>query len=82
MQLHVQPGAKKTAIVGLHSNALKIKLAAPPVEGKANLLLLKFLAEKFNVPRKHVMLVSGEHSRQKLFRIKQPDCDPESLLAE
>lgn len=82
LQLHVQPGAKKTEVVGLHGDALKIKLAAPPIEGKANLILTKLLAERFAVPLKHVILVSGEHSRHKLVRIRQTNCDPESLLGE
>lgn len=82
LQLHVQPGAKKTEVAGLHGDALKIKLAAPPVEGKANLMLTKFLAKRFTVPLKHIILLSGEHSRHKLVRIRQTDCDPESLLKE
>ncbi len=80
LQLHVQPGARKTEIVGLHGDALKIKLAILPVEGKANGLLTKFLAERFTVPLKHVSLVSGTHSRHKLVRIRQTSCNPESLL--
>jgi uncharacterized protein (TIGR00251 family) len=44
LTLHVQPGAKRNEIVGLHGNALKIKLAAPPIEGCANDALLKFIA--------------------------------------
>ncbi len=82
LKLHVQPGAKKTGVVGLHGDALKIKLAVPPVEGKANLALIAFLAWHFTVPRKNVTLLSGEHSRQKLIRIEQPGCDPESLLSK
>jgi len=82
LKLHVQPGAKKTEVAGLHGDALKIRLAAPPVEGKANLMLTKFLAEHFVVPLNHVTLVSGEHSRHKLVCIRQTERDPGSLLGE
>ena len=50
LSLHVQPGAKTTAVAGLHGAALKIRLAAPPVDGKANACLLAYLAELLGVP--------------------------------
>ncbi|WP_126447079.1 DUF167 domain-containing protein [Sulfuricystis multivorans] len=67
--LHIQPGAKKTEVAGLYGNALKIRLAAPPVEGKANDALHAFLAKKLGAGRKAVELVSGETSRTKRVRI-------------
>ena len=67
--LHVQPGAKKTEIAGLHGEALKIRLAAPPVDGKANACLIAFLAKQLEVPRSQVELVSGDTSRQKRLRV-------------
>jgi uncharacterized protein (TIGR00251 family) len=69
LSLHVQPGAKKTGVVGLHGDALKIRLAAPPAEGKANECLIGFLAELLDVPRSQVALVSGATSRQKRLRV-------------
>jgi hypothetical protein len=69
LSLHVQPGAKRTEIVGLHGDALKIRLAAPPVEGKANDCLIGFLAELLDVPQSQVTLVSGATSRQKRLRV-------------
>lgn len=69
LTLHVQPGAKKTEVAGQHGEALKIRLAAPPVEGKANAALLKFLAKAFGVPKSAVTLISGETSRHKRVRI-------------
>lgn len=68
--LHIQPGAKKTEIVGLHGDALKIRLAAPPVDGKANSSLAAFLAKQMDVPRSQVELVSGAASRQKRLRVR------------
>ncbi|MDP5238098.1 DUF167 domain-containing protein [Uliginosibacterium sp. 31-16] len=70
LSLHVQPGAKRTEFAGLHGDALKIRLAAPPVDGKANACLLAFLAKFMGVPKAAVMLLSGESSRQKVVRIE------------
>lgn len=63
--LHVQPGAKRTEVVGEHGDALKLRLAAPPVEGRANDCLLAFLAETLAVPRREVRLLSGDSARRK-----------------
>jgi uncharacterized protein (TIGR00251 family) len=63
LRLHVQPGAKKTEIAGLHGDALKIRLAAPPVDGKANACLIEFIARQLGVAKSAVELLSGETSR-------------------
>ncbi|MGG7054603.1 DUF167 domain-containing protein [Nitrosomonas sp. ANs5] len=81
LKLHVQPGARCTEAVGLHGGALKIKLAAPPVDGKANDLLLKFLAKRFAVPLKHVALKRGAQSRHKVVEVRHAACAPEILLS-
>lgn len=73
LSLHVQPGAKQTGFVGLHGDALKVRLAAPPVDGKANACLQAFVADFFGVPRRAVSLLSGETSRQKVLRVEQAD---------
>ncbi len=65
LTLHVQPGAKKTEIAGEHGEALKIRLAAPPVDGKANAALLAFIAARLDIPKAAVELKSGHGSRQK-----------------
>ncbi len=69
LNLHIQPGAKKTEVVGLHGDALKIRLAAPPVDGKANEALLAFVAAKVGAGKTAVGLVSGQTSRAKRVRI-------------
>lgn len=69
LTLHIQPGAKKTEIVGLHGEALKIRLAAPPVDGKANAALIAFLAGVCGVSKASVVLVSGESARAKRVRV-------------
>jgi len=73
LTLHIQPGAKKTEITGLHGEALKIRLAAPPVDGKANAALIAFLAKACGVSKSSVELVSGDTSRAKRVRVSGAD---------
>ncbi len=73
LSLHVQPGAKKTEVVGPHGAALKIRLAAPPVDGKANAALLAFIAEKVDAGRTAVELVGGQTARAKRVRVAGAD---------
>ena len=79
--LHVQPGAKRTEIAGLRGEAadarVRVRLAAPPVDGKANAELLRFLAAAFGVPLRAVTLARGETSRQKTVRIARPALRPD-----
>lgn len=74
LAVRAQPGAKKTAIVGVYGDGdaaqLKIAVQAPPVEGRANEALVAFLAETFNIPKRSVDLVSGELSRSKVFLLR------------
>lgn len=65
LTLHIQPGAKKTEVAGPHGLALKIRLAAPPVDGKANEALITFLAERLGITKARLSLVSGQASRSK-----------------
>jgi uncharacterized protein (TIGR00251 family) len=69
LTLHIQPGAKKTEFAGLHGDALKIRLAAPPVDGKANEALIKFVAETLKLPKSAVNLKSGQTSRRKVLEV-------------
>ncbi len=80
LTLHVQPGAKRTDVAGLHGDALKIRLAAPPIEGRANEALLKYIAEAFGVPLRQVELKQGGQSRHKVVAITGSKVAPESLL--
>ncbi|HEX8986686.1 MAG TPA: DUF167 family protein [Rhodocyclaceae bacterium] len=70
LALHIQPGAKRTETAGLHGEALKIRLAAPPVDGKANDALVSFLAKTLGVPKSRVDILSGHSSRTKRVRIE------------
>jgi len=69
LALHVQPGASRTEIVGEHGDALKIRLAAPPVDGKANTCLIEFLAACLGVQRAKVELLAGATGRRKRVRV-------------
>ena len=80
LTLHVQPGAKRSEIAGLHGEALKIRLAAPPIEGRANDALLKFIAELFAVPLRNAELKQGGQSRHKVVAVTGSKVQPESLL--
>ena len=78
--LHVQPGAKRSEIAGLHGDALKIRLAAPAIEGRANEALLRFIAECFGVPQRNVQLRQGAQSRHKRVEVRGSAVEPENLL--
>jgi hypothetical protein len=69
LRFHVVPNAKSDEVVGEHGDAIKIKLRAPALEGKANAALRCFLAEALNVPPHAVVLEHGQKSRDKLIRI-------------
>lgn len=77
LTLHVQPGAKRTEAAGIHGDALKVRLAAPPVDGKANAELSRFLADAFGVPLRCVTLERGATSRRKVVRIERPARRPD-----
>jgi uncharacterized protein (TIGR00251 family) len=77
LTLHIQPGARKTECAGRHGDALKIRLAAPPVDGKANAALLAFVAERLGCGRTAITLKSGQTSRRKVLSIS--GCTPEAV---
>lgn len=67
-ELLIQPGASRTAVVGGLDGRIKIAVAAPPVDGKANAELLKFLKKKLRVPAGGLAIVAGESGRRKRIR--------------
>lgn len=77
---HLQPKASKSEFCGLHGDALKVRIQAPPVEGKANSELIKFLAKQFGVSKSAVSIISGELNRHKRVRITQPQKLPAEAL--
>ena len=72
LRLYLQPKASRDQFVGLYGDELKIAITAPPVDGKANAHLLKFLSKQFGVAKSATTVEKGSQSRHKLVRIKQP----------
>ncbi len=72
LSLRVQPRAKRDQFIEPHGDHYKARITAPPVEGKANEHLVKFLAKSFGVKKSQVSMQTGQTSRNKLFRIASP----------
>ena len=73
LRVHLQPRAKRNEIVGIHGDSIKIRLKAPPVDGKANEEARRFLAKVLGIKRHQVILRAGTTSRSKSFLIKDVD---------
>lgn len=69
VRVWVQPKASKDEVEGIHGEAIKIRVAAPPVDGEANAALVKFLAKKLGVSRASIEIVQGETGRRKVIRV-------------
>lgn len=78
IQIHVQPGASRNELAGLHGDALKVRISARAVEGAANDALAEYLAKRLGVARREVRILRGAKSRQKLI---WAPLDPESVLS-
>lgn len=79
---HLQPNASKSEFSGLHGEALKVRIQAPPLEGKANSELIKFLAKQFGVSKSAIRIISGELNRHKRVRITAPTLIPDAALIQ
>jgi len=75
LRVHVQPGAGRSAIVGRHGDSLKVRVAAPPVDGRANAAAIALIAATLGVNESAVELVSGERSRIKRMRVVGIEAD-------
>jgi uncharacterized protein (TIGR00251 family) len=73
LTVHVQPGASRTEVAGTYGDAIKVRLEAPPVDGKANEALLSFLADQLGVSRRALTLVRGTSSRSKTVDVEGVD---------
>jgi uncharacterized protein (TIGR00251 family) len=80
LTVHLQPGAKRSEVAGVHGDALKIRLAAPAVDGRANAALLEFVAQRLGLARSAVELKSGRTSRRKSLRVIGAPSDAERCL--
>jgi uncharacterized protein len=67
IKFYIQPNASKSSLIGMHGDAVKIKIHAPPVDGEANEEVIRFLSELLNLPKKSILIVQGQTSRQKLI---------------
>lgn len=72
LSVHIQPGASRSEITGLHGEALKVRIRARAVEGAANEALLNFIAQSLGVPRRKVKILRGEKSRRKVLEVQLP----------
>lgn len=73
LQIHAQPNAKTTEAAGLHGDALKIRIAAPATDDKANAALIIWLAAALDLPRRTLNIKSGATSRRKVVEIQPAD---------
>jgi hypothetical protein len=71
--VHLQPGARRTAAAGLHGGRLKVAVAAPPLDGRANEALARWIAGQLDLPPSRVRLVAGARSRDKTLRVDGAD---------
>jgi uncharacterized protein (TIGR00251 family) len=81
LELRVQPRASRNAVEGLHGDRLRVRLRAPPVDGRANEALVALLAETFDIPRSRVRIEHGAGGRDKRVRILGTVCPPPALAA-
>lgn len=79
LQLYIQPKASRDQIVGLHGDELKIAITAPPIDGKANAHLTKFLSKAFKVPKGDINIIKGQMGRHKQVLISSPKIIPAEI---
>lgn len=82
IQVHAQPGAKRTEVAGLHGDCVKVRLASPPVDGKANECLIEFLARRLQVKRSQLTITHGLSSRRKAVFVAAAGLLPVVLLEQ
>jgi len=75
-KVFVQPRSSKNMIVGLHADSLKVKIAAPPVDGAANKMCVKFLAKRLSVSSSSLEIITGHNSRTKTVLLKPKQTPP------
>lgn len=78
IKFRIIPNARKTELAGEYANSVKIKLSAPPIEGKANAELIKYLSKSLGVSKSSITFVSGETSKDKLLEI--PNFDMKAII--
>jgi len=79
LAVHIQPRSSQTKIIGIQGERLKIKITAPPVNGQANAESCQFLAKLFGVAKSQIVLLNGQTSREKIFKIPTPQKLPQEI---
>ncbi len=79
LRIKAQPKASKDEFAEVLGNRLKIRITAPPVDGKANQHLIKFLARQFKVSKSQIELLTGDSAREKRFKIRSPKQIPDII---
>lgn len=79
LAVHITPNAKTTEVLGVHDGVLKLRLQAPPVEGKANEALVKFLAKTLGLARGAVAITHGLTAKKKLIEVSSPGLDADMV---
>ena len=82
LNVRVVPRASKDEIMGLLGDALKVRIQAPPIEGKANAYLVKFLSKHWKIPRRDIEILSGETGRNKRLKITDPSHETRNQIIE
>ena len=82
LQLRVQPNASRSEVAGLHGTSLKVRIAAPAVDHKANALLIDFLTKKLDLRAHAIMITHGLHARSKTIEIAKPDMELLSRISK
>lgn len=77
--VQITPNAKKSEVLGVHDDALKLRLQAQPIEGKANEALVRYLADKLDVPKSTVTITHGHTSKRKIVEITGANMTPETV---
>ena len=80
LTIYVKPGDKHNKIQGMHGDALKIKLATAPINGRANKALIRYIATLFEVPLSQVVLKHGAKSQHKIIVVRASQIDPDTLF--
>ncbi len=78
LKIYLQPKSSKNEIVGPYRDGIKVKVTAPPVEGKANEALIRFLVKEWKISPSQIEIIKGHHSREKTLRISGDEA-PESV---
>ena len=79
LALQIGANAKKTEVVGVHDDVLKIRLQAQPIEGKANVALIRWLAGQLGVARSAVTLTHGQSNKRKLLEVRSTQLTPDDV---